>query len=242
LTTKKLDLAAIGEGIDAPYRPVPLATLGLIDISLFICQGRSPWQRRYEMDELLFVLEGVVNVDAGKTRLVVNEGEVAAAPGAQAYAVHSGMRSTVVLFEDRALPAQSRNGHHPDLPSIPPAASKVNPGVECRRRPPFEWLPAGRAGDAAVTATRVRGRSLPYDTRFGPMALIVYRGVMDYVVDGRAGELVGSQMLVIPDATTLEVRSERGATLLVIAPSGVELPKSAEPGALPPEDAQEGPA
>jgi hypothetical protein len=152
------------------------------------------------------------------------------------------MRSIVSLFEDMAPPAQSRNGHHPDLPSIPPAASKVNPGVECRRHAPYEWLPAATAGGVSLAATRVRGRSLPFACEHGSMALIVYRGVMDYVVEEQAGDLVGSQLLILPQGARALITSERGATVLAVALEGSDLPRSAEPGALGPEDAQEGPA
>jgi len=227
MTPRKLDLAAIAEGIETPYRPVPLATLGSVEVALFICQGQAPWRRRFTGDELLFVLEGVITLEDASGKIVVNEGEVASAPGERTYNAHSGMRSSVVLFEDHSAALPGLNGHEPLDPEEPEAITKVNAAIDVRRRPSFEWLAAGGTGLSALRATRLAGTSASYQVEGQSALLLVYRGVLDYRVAGQEGSIVGSNMLVVPPGSEMTLSSQRGATLLFLAPSGAPLPTRA---------------
>jgi hypothetical protein len=231
-----LDLAALAESIDTPYRPRPLASLPGLDISLFVADGKSSWFRQVNHDELLLVLEGVVTLDVPQTKVVLNEGELASAERNTRHHVRSGMRSTLLLLEEVKATERS-NGHDtPDL-GISGHVAKKNIGVAVLSSGAFTWLSAGSSGVYDAHATRLVGASEPYLVPTGSLAAVVYRGVLDYEADApdsalsSAGSLVGSQMLVAGPEVRLTFRSERGATLLLIARRGAQLPQPTTPAA-----------
>lgn len=230
---QKIDLAALAEDIDSPFRPIPLVSLGPVDTSLFICQGPPSWQRQPPHNEMLFVLEGVITLEGPAGRIVVNEGEVASIPGAFAHNANSGMRSTVVLFQEGQISGQT-NGHQP-LPVIEVSGTlgKLNVATNVRSQKPFEWLAAGATGPYSAVATRVSGTSAPYISPEGSLLVLVYRGVLDFETDGESGSVVGSQMLVVPAQTRITLRSDSGATVVLLTRHGAPLPEPAAAGAGP---------
>jgi redox-sensitive bicupin YhaK (pirin superfamily) len=227
---QKLDLAALAEGIEFPYRPIPLATIGSIDLSLFICEGPPSWHRQPSHNETLFVLEGVITLEGPAGRLVVNEGEVASIPGAFEHNENSGMRSTVLLFREGPFD-EAINGH-PHTPPIVASGTlgKLNVAANVRTLRPFEWLAAGTTGAYTLVASRLSGASAPYVTPQGSLLVLVYRGVLDYESDLESGTIVGSQMLVVPTRTDLRLRSESGATVILLTRRGAPLPEPSTAG------------
>lgn len=231
-----LDLAGLAEAIETPYRPRPLASLPGLDISLLVADGKASWFRQVNHDELLLVLEGVVTLDVPQTKVVLNEGELASADRNARHHVRSGMRSTLLLLEEVKATERS-NGHDtPDL-GLAGQVAKKNVGVAVHSSGAFTWLSAGSSGIYEAHATRLVGASEPYVVPTGSLAVVVYRGVLDYEVAApdaalsSAGALVGSQMLVAGPDFILTFRSERGATLLVIARRGAQLPQPTTPAA-----------
>jgi hypothetical protein len=226
-----VDIAAIAEEIRTPYQTVPLVSLGAIDVKLVICGGRKPWHRSTAHNELALVLEGVVTLDGPKGRTIASEGEMALVPAKMGFAYASGMRSTVVLFQERDL-AHRSNGHHkgpsgqPEL-EVLTAASRIAFGTDVRSASPFEWLATGEVGSYDVFSTRLSGESAPYDTPAGGMVVLVYRGVVDYHADEESGSIIGSQLLHVPEGTRLTLASERGATVVLLTRRGAALPHGA---------------
>ncbi|MFN8422623.1 MAG: cupin domain-containing protein [Anaerolineae bacterium] len=108
---QKLDLAAIAESIAAPYRLVPLVSLGAVEAALVVCGGPKKWQRSAQRDELLVVLEGHVTIEGNGRRVIANEGDVATIPSSITLAWWSGMRSIAVLCQERDRPFNA-NGYH----------------------------------------------------------------------------------------------------------------------------------
>jgi hypothetical protein len=227
------DLAGLAEAIDTAYRPRPLASLLGLEVSLMVAEGQSSWFRQVAHDELLLVLEGVVTLDAPRGKVVLNEGELATAERNTRHHVHSGMRSTVLLFEE-VRDVDLANGHRSADLGVAGQLEKRNPAVAVMGAEAFDWLSVGASGAYEAHATRVLGVSAPYTVPAGSMAAVVYRGVLDYEVDGQGGAVVGSQMLVARPDCRLTLRSERGATVVLVARRGVALPGPAGPAASTP--------
>jgi hypothetical protein len=233
---KKLDLASIAEEIVTPYRPIPLASLPQLEVSLFICQGARSWRRQEANGMMYLVLEGVITLDGPTGKMVVNEGEVASVPRNASHGAYSGMRSSVVLIEERRSDGSS-NGHQVPPTTEVPSLGKVNLAVDVAQATPMEWLPSGSAGGYAAFATRLRGTSEPYVVPTGALLMLVYRGTLDYAAAGGTDSLVGSQMLVAPSGSELAFESEHGATVLVLARKASRLPV---PSAAGPTDQDRG--
>jgi hypothetical protein len=230
-----LDLAALAESIDTPYRPRHLAALPGLAVSLLVAEGSSSWFRQVSHDELLLVLEGVVTLDVPQSKVVLNEGELASADRNARHHVLSGMRSTLLLFEEEKATDRS-NGHAQPDTGLAGRVEKRNAAVAVLSSGAFHWLDAGSCGAYEAHATRLLGASLPYTVPTGSLAAVVYRGVLDYEAQDEGterstGVLVGSQMLVAGPDARLTLRSERGATLLVVARRGAPLPEPATPAA-----------
>jgi len=240
---QKLDLATLAEGIELPYRPLPLVSLGSIEASLFVCDDKRGWHRNESHDQLMLVLEGVITLDGMGGKAIVGEGELASIPSRVGHNVTAGMRSTVVLFREQPASGQ-RNGHvsPPDAPRG--EVDKVNVAQDVHTHQRFDWQAVGAAGGYATLATRLWGPSEPYEVPTGSIVLLVYRGVLDYIASGDKGEeegsVVGSQMLIVPAATRVTLDSERGATVLVLVRSGMPLPRPASPSQAAPSSSAEG--
>jgi mannose-6-phosphate isomerase-like protein (cupin superfamily) len=221
---QKLDLAALTEGMDAPYRPIPLASLGELEASVFVCEGPKPWHRKLARDEVLVVLEGVITVEGPAGKMIVNEGDLASAPRSVSYAAHSGMRSNVLLLEAIRERRDSANGFHAADAEPPGTIERRAVALDVRKAPAFEWAEVAHAGHHTVAATRLVGASAPYRVSGGTVLVVVFRGMLDYDLAGESENLVGSQMLVLTDGTDVTFRSDHGATVFFVAPTGAQVP------------------
>jgi hypothetical protein len=225
---RKLDLASIASGIDTPFRPEPVASLGGAEASLFICEGQKGWHRRADADEVLFVLEGVMTIEGVEGLMVTDEGETVQVPEGVGLSYKSGMRTTVVLIHESEALASS-NGHPPTPGAARTPLSKASTAVDVMSSAPFRWLAAGSVGGYMVSASRLYGAGAPYRPP-GPMLVIVYRGVLDYEAGSETGSVAGSEALLVTGDTDLSLRSERGATVILLARKRSELPTTASAG------------
>lgn len=225
---EKLDLAALAEEIEQPYRPVRLAAAGGFEAALFTCHDKHTWHRREPKHQILLVLEGVITVDGPGGRQVVNEGEIALIPGQVGHNLGAGMRSVVVVFHE--APTDIHANGHPLPPDAPRGEiRKVNVAADVHGQGLFSWLVLGTAGGCAVAATRLWGRSEPYVSPTVSLVLLVYRGVVDYATDTGTDDVAGSQMLVVPADSAVTLSSERGATVVAVVRDGMALPRPVAP-------------
>ena len=213
---KTIDLSRIAESMDVPYRPLSLATIGNMQASLFVCDEERSWHRNETHDAMLLVLEGVLVLEVGSQKSVANEGEMLMVPRKLGHNLASGMRSTVLLFQDRPVDG-SQNGLPPSpLPGAADRAmSKINAAAEVLSSQPYEWMDTGRAGHCRSFASRLWGKSSSFMSPEDAI-IMVYRGVLNYkVVGSEPGSIVGSQMMLLPAGTPVELESERGATVVM---------------------------
>ena len=236
---QKLDLAAIAESIATPYRPVPLVSFGAIEASLVVCGGPKKWQRSAQRDELLIVLEGHVTIQGNTQRVIANEGDVANIPSSITMAWWSGMRSIAVLCQERDRPFNA-NGYHGAPTTDRELASRTEFAARVRSNAAYDWLRLGRVGGYVASAARLTGPSQPFVSPPGSLLVLVFRGILDVSAEGadnaEPDTIVGSQLLVVPAGQRIQLASERGATVLVIARQGAPLPRVAvRADAMPPE-------
>ncbi len=219
---QELNLAQIAQEIDAPYHLVPLVSLGVVDLSVFICEGPKTWHREADRDESLLVLEGVITLEGQFGKIVVGEGEMARIPAKVGLNYFSGMRSTVILAQERTG-LWGTNGYHA-AGDEDHDVQKHNYAGRVRSEQPFHWQRIGVTGGYALSATRLQGVSRPYVVPSGSVVVLVYRGILDYEGPDASGSVVGSQVLVMPPGAQVVLRSERGATVVALARKGAPLP------------------
>jgi hypothetical protein len=224
IVLQSLDLAPIAGSIDAPYRPVPLVTVGPVEVSVVIVEGPRGWHRSADHDEVLLVMEGVITIDGADGTAILNEGDLACIPAQAGFSFNSGMRSTVLLIQERK-DAPSADGYHTLPPDVPGSLVKRNVALDVRHADAFSWQRTGVVGGYGAFATRIAGTSAPYQVPAGSLVAVVYRGVLDFEGDETSGTVVGSQILLVPGETTVRLRSEHGATVLALARKGAPLPE-----------------
>ncbi len=221
---QKIDLASIAEEIESPYRPIPMASLEGLDVSLFISHGSKSWRRQAAYDQALFVIEGVIIIDGPFGKLVVNEGDLAVVPADVGHGIYSGMRSSIVLFEEKQADGSS-NGHRSLPQSAGGGIERLSVAVDARAAPPFDWRACGMTGRYQLSATRLVGGAKPYQAPRGSLALLVHRGMLDFQTADESGSVVGSEFLVVPPDASLSFYSEHGATVLAAAMADAALPE-----------------
>lgn len=220
------DLVDVAKGIDAPYQPVSLERLPTMEVALLVCGDAKTWHHPIDQDELLVVIEGIIAVDGPSGSHVADEGDALLLPAGGVYRVSSGMRSVALLFQGLE-PQDEANGHHRSPEAITPPATQIGFAKSVHEAPHFDWLGAGAVRGFQASATRLSGQSQSYELPKGALVALNYRGVLDTEIDGEESDLIGGQLLVVPAGHRVKLRSERGATLLVLVPTGAPLPQAA---------------
>lgn len=239
---KLFDLTSIASSIDEPFRIVNFASLGAVEVGVVICEGPKSWHRSLERRELALVLEGVITVDRPTGRNVVNEGAIVSLPPEVGLKITSGMRSTVVVFRPRT-PTGETNGHQAPIDHDDKAVEQVNFAVDALSCDSNAWRSVGAVSGYTTSTTRLNGVGDPFAVPDGGFLLLVYRGVVDFEVDGghaaggpgaeadssesvdaERGAVVGSQSLVVPQGHSLSLNAPRGATVVGLARAAAVLP------------------
>jgi hypothetical protein len=113
----------------------------------------------------------------------------------------------------------------PSLPAPGGIITKTGFGVDALHAEAGDWRRAGEVGDFEAFATRVLGTFRPFTVPSGGVVIVVYRGVMDVSHANGSASVVGGQLLAAPEDARLTLRSERGATALVLVRAGTKLPR-----------------
>lgn len=223
---RRHDLVDIAQTLDTPYQPMSLERMPTVEVSAVVCGGAKTWHHPVEQGELLVVLEGIIAIDGTGGPHVADEGEVVTLPAGGLYRISSGMRSVALLLQGLE-PQNEANGYHRSPEAPTPPLSHLNFAKGVHEAPHFDWLATGEVRGQRASATRLVGRSESYDVTESPLVVLNYRGVLDVRIDEEESDLIGGQLLVVPAGRRVELGSERGATLLVLASRSAALPQAA---------------
>ena len=152
------------------------------------------------------------------------------------------VRSTVVVFRPRT-PTGETNGHQAPIDHDDKAVEQVNFAVDALSCDSNAWRSVGAVSGYTTSTTRLNGVGDPFAVPDGGFLLLVYRGVVDFEVDGghaaggpgaeadssesvdaERGAVVGSQSLVVPQGHSLSLNAPRGATVVGLARAAAVLP------------------
>jgi mannose-6-phosphate isomerase-like protein (cupin superfamily) len=228
MALQSIDIAAAAAEIVSAYRPVRIAQVGGYSAAVYICQGRLPWHRRAETDELYVVIEGVITLDTGHGKVVLSESELAVVPRGVGQRNHSGMRSTVFMFHP-PQPLTGGNGHLtlPVLDDVEQTLRKVNVAAHCRSCPLFRWDCVATAGDYGAYVARVQGGGGHLPAEHADQLVLVVSGILSLdAADTGSVDVVGGEMVVVPAGQEYRLQSKRGASVLLLAQRGDGLPEA----------------
>jgi|YNPNPStandDraft_1061719.scaffolds.fasta_scaffold11741_4 homogentisate 1,2-dioxygenase len=81
-----------------PYLPVPLAQVDEMSLRLVWCQGETAWHAHVDHDELIFVMEGRVEIGSELGPLSVAPDELVVIPRARVHRLAAAQRAIALAF------------------------------------------------------------------------------------------------------------------------------------------------
>ena len=105
-----IHLPAVARALARPFHVRPLAALGSLAVSVYLCQGEMDWHKHVDEDELFCVHAGAIGLETDRGALSLQAGELAVVPKGVLHRSHSELRSEVVLIRPAVL-TERTNGH-----------------------------------------------------------------------------------------------------------------------------------
>ncbi len=204
--------------LERPFILVPLAVVGGLTLSLFICQGQLNWHKHPDEDELFLVHEGVVTLDTQRGRLTLHSEELAVVPKGVGHRSGSQLRSVVLLLRPTVL-TERKNGDRHYAVDTDPSLEKVRLArVLTTMVEPYRPAALARVEDFELLLSNAQG--------FGPAEVappygalwLVIRGSLGVEIDGGAGAVLDAGSLtVIPAATAYRLSAAQPSLVLSLA-------------------------
>jgi mannose-6-phosphate isomerase-like protein (cupin superfamily) len=213
-----VSLNAVARSLERPFSPVPVARVGDLALSLFVCQGQIDWHTHVDEDELFLVHEGVVGLETERGRLALHSEELALVPKGVRHRSGSALRSVVVLMRLAVL-ADRHNGHRAG-PAQPPLEKVRLARVLATMPEPYRPVTLARVSDFDLLAVNAAG--------FGPSAAAPPAGSLWLVMRGAVGielaaehgagaRLEAGELAVVPPGTTYRVTAADPSLVLTLA-------------------------
>jgi mannose-6-phosphate isomerase-like protein (cupin superfamily) len=213
-------LAEFANKLDQPFRVVPLASVGDLALSVFVCQGQVNWHRHLDEDELFLVHEGVVALDTERGRLTLHSEELAVVPKGVGHRSGSQLRSVVLLLRPMVL-TNRKNGYRHGLVDTDPPLEKVRLArVQTTMTVPYRAMPVARVEDFDLLLVTAEGFGPPETAPAHGALWLVVRGAVGIETDQSAGvRLEAGELAVLPQRQSYRLTAAQPSLLLTLARS-----------------------
>lgn len=215
-----INLSSTANRIARPFAVTPLAAIGELALSVYICQGQVNWHRHLDEDELFLVHEGVITLETERGNLILHSEELAVVPKGVAHRSGSNLRSVVVLIRPAAL-AERKNGQRSYVLDTDPPLEKVRlVRASAMLTSPYQ----------SVALARVEGYDvlLRLAVGFGPREAAPDDGVLWLTVRGSVGIETGAgagaglrldagDLTVLPAGVEYRLHAAQSSLLLTLA-------------------------
>jgi mannose-6-phosphate isomerase-like protein (cupin superfamily) len=212
-------LTQVAHELQQPFTLRPLASVGHLVVSVFVCQGGIEWHKHLDEDELFLVHEGVISLDTERGNLNLHAEELAVVPKGLMHRSQSMLRSTVVLIRPTGYTERTNGHRHFYTVAGEPSLEKVRLAqVAPTAMQPFQLMALAQVENYEVLLAMGRGIG-PEETAPDTGALwLVVRG--DLRIETTEGDvtLVGpGELTVIPADTRFRFICPQPALLLTLA-------------------------
>lgn len=214
-------VARLAEATRDLYQPFvvrPLASLGSLSASVFVCQGQMEWHKHLDEEELFLTVEGVVSLDSDRGEINLHAEELVVVPKGVLHRSRSMLRSVVVLIRP-AVMTERTNGHrHYYTTGAEPALEKVRLAPTLAGAPgPFQPVVLGQVGELEVLGLAGQGLG-PVVTAAAPGALwLVVRGELRLETDTDVTVLGPGDLTVAPAGAPQRLVCREPSLLLQVA-------------------------
>lgn len=219
-----VNLNEIALKLERPFTLAPVATIGELTLSVYVCQGQLNWHKHADEDELFLVHEGVVALDTQRGRLTLHSEELAVVPKGVAHRSGSQLRSVVLLLRPTVL-TERKNGDRRYAVDTDPPLEKVRLArVSTTMMEPYRPAVLARVEAFELLLSNAQG--------FGPSEVapsygalwLVVRGRIGVEIDGGAGAVVDAGCLtVVPAGTVYRLSAAQPSLMLSLARAAGEL-------------------
>jgi mannose-6-phosphate isomerase-like protein (cupin superfamily) len=218
-----VSLPDIVNKLDQPFRVVPVATIGDLALSAFVCQGQVNWHKHLDEDELFLVHEGVVNVDTERGRLTLHSEELVVVPKGVGHRSGSQLRSVVLLLRPSVL-TNRKNGHRHGLVDTDPPLEKVRLArVQNTVPSPYQAMTVARVEDFDLLLVTAQGFGPPETAPALGTLWLVVRGAVGIDLSGGAGaRLEAGQLTVVPAGQSYRLTAAEPSLLLTLAKANAD--------------------
>jgi mannose-6-phosphate isomerase-like protein (cupin superfamily) len=174
------NIPAVAHQLTHPFVVLPVAAIGELTLSVYVCQGQIEWHRHLDEDELFLVYEGVIALETGRGNLTLHADELAVVPKGVVHRSSSSLRSVVVLLRATVL-TQRRNGHRQlyTLDTEPPLEKTRLARVVPLMTRPHHPMALARVEDFELQLLSVKD--------FGPSEVAPSYGALCWVLRGSVG-------------------------------------------------------
>lgn len=213
-----VSLADTVNKLDQPFRVVPVASIGDLSLSVFVCQGQVNWHKHLDEDELFLVHEGVVAIDTERGRLTLHSEELVVVPKGVGHRSGSQLRSVVLLLRPIVL-TNRRNGHrHGSVDTDPPLEKVRLARVQGTVPGPYQAMAVARVEDFELLLVSAQGFG-PSDVapKHGALWLVVRGAVGIEMSEGAGARLEAGQLTVVPFGQTYRLSATEPCLLLTVA-------------------------
>ncbi len=213
-----VNLNEIAVKLERPFTLAPLATIGDLTLSLFICQGQLNWHKHPDEDELFLVHEGVVALDTQRGRLTLHSEELAVVPKGVGHRSGSQLRSVVLLLRPTVLTERKNGDRRHPVDTDPPLEKVRLARVLTTMVEPYRPAVLARVEDYELLLSNAQG--------FGPSEVapphgalcLTVRGSIGVEVDGGAGAVLDAGCLtVVPAGTAYRLSAAQPSLVLNLA-------------------------
>jgi homogentisate 1,2-dioxygenase len=102
---EKVSVPAMGRQIATAFRPVILAHVDIVALSLTVCEGTGPWWLTEGRDALVLCHDGHLAVECELGQVTLTRGELVVVPRGVSYRLSSSSRALVLGIEHHEQPA-----------------------------------------------------------------------------------------------------------------------------------------
>lgn len=214
-----INLSDVAKRIGQPFTLRPLARIGHLIVSVFVCQGEIDWHKHVDEDELFLVHEGLIHLETDRGNLSLMAEEMALVPKGVYHRSKSSLRSIVVLVRS-ILFTERTNGHrHFYTTDADPPLEKIRLAPLVPAGPePYRLTTLAQVEDFEVRLIAGQGQSEPQTTHAdGAFWMVVRGGLRIETGAGEEVEVTTGEMTVVPPEIAYRLVCREPSLLITLA-------------------------
>lgn len=210
-----INISKVAGKLEASTALVPVASLGYLGISVYVCQGEVEWHRHPDEDEMFLVHEGILTLETELGNQILHAEEIAVVPKGIAHRSSSPLRTVSVLIRPEVLTTRTNGHRRAGLSGEEPRLEKVRLS---RLRPllslPYHPVPVSKLATFQLFLDLAVGDSPAQLAPRGGLMLYSLRGMLRVQFSDTATDLHDGELCVVPAGTLFKLLASEATVYL----------------------------